>query len=81
MERSNSKSPTSEPAQSPASREDDGALSNTIWHPLSSIKMENNQNESIGNQSEKEQEDNGGVDVDAEPEAGAEESEFQGVEK
>lgn len=43
--------------------------------------MENNQNESIGNQSEKEQEDNGGVDVDAEPEAGAEESEFQGVEK
>ncbi|XP_030555634.1 homeotic protein spalt-major [Drosophila novamexicana] len=81
VERSNSKSPTSEPAQSPASREDDGALSNTIWHPLSSIKMENNQNESIGNQSEKEQEDNGGVDVDAEPEAGAEESEFQGVEK
>ncbi|EDV98816.1 homeotic protein spalt-major isoform X2 [Drosophila grimshawi] len=86
VERGNSKSPTSEPAQSPASREDDSGLSNNIWHPLSSIKMENNQNESTGNQSEQEQEpepeqeqdqeDNKsvGIDADGEPEADAEDS-------
>ncbi|EDW13309.2 uncharacterized protein Dmoj_GI20716 [Drosophila mojavensis] len=85
-ERSSSKSPTSEPAQSPASREDDGALSNHIWHPLNNIKVENNQNENIGSQSELEQEDNGNTDADAEQEAagppmGAEELGSQGGEK
>ncbi|KAH8306751.1 hypothetical protein KR044_012574, partial [Drosophila immigrans] len=64
--RSTSKSPTSEPAQSPSSREDEGSLGSNIWHPLSSIKMENNQNESTSNQSELEQdqEDNGDGDGD-----------------
>ncbi|XP_060653504.1 homeotic protein spalt-major isoform X1 [Drosophila nasuta] len=84
--RSTSKSPTSEPAQSPSSREDEGSLGSNIWHPLSSIKLENNQNESTGNQSELdqdlEQEDNGDGDgvetgvrdvdenADVDPEAG-----------
>lgn len=71
--RSTSKSPTSEPAQSPPSREDEGGVGNNIWHPLSSIKMENNQNESSGNQGELEQdleeEDKGVGEVDVDPEA------------
>lgn len=73
MERqSDSKSPMSDPAQSPPSREDEGSLGHNIWHPLSSIKMESNQNESTGNQSEMEQdpelEDNEDGEADVDPE-------------
>ncbi|XP_046866654.1 homeotic protein spalt-major [Drosophila willistoni] len=42
--RSSSKSPTPEPMQSPPAREDDIGVG-PIWHPLSRIKSENNQND------------------------------------
>lgn len=79
--RSTSKSPTSEPAQSPPTREDETLMGANgggggIWHPLSSIKMENNQNEhKLEHETEQELEEGEEVDADGEAEAEGEESE------
>lgn len=80
--RSTSKSPTSEPAQSPPTREDEtllganGGGGGGIWHPLSSIKMENNQNEhKLEHETGHELDEGEEVDADGEPEAEDEESE------
>lgn len=87
--RSTSKSPTSEPAQSPPTREDDTMLMGSnggaggIWHPLSSIKMENNQNEhklehdgeQLEQDQEQELEEGDEIDADGGNETGAEDSE------
>lgn len=62
--RSSSKSPTPEPVQSPSLREDEAAGGN-IWHPLSRIKVESNQNDVMGHESEEP------VQEQAETEAGA----------
>ncbi|XP_017057305.1 LOW QUALITY PROTEIN: homeotic protein spalt-major [Drosophila ficusphila] len=56
--RSSSKSPTPEPAQSPSLREEEG--SGSIWHPLSRIKVESNQNEALEDHQEAEAEAAGG---------------------
>lgn len=90
--RSTSKSPTSEPAQSPPTREDDTMLMGSnggaggIWHPLSSIKMENNQNEhklehdgeQLEQDQEQEQELEEGDEIDAD---GGHETEAEDSEK
>ncbi|XP_041449775.1 homeotic protein spalt-major [Drosophila obscura] len=58
MERgSSSKSPTPEPAQSPSLRDDE--LASNIWHPLSRIKMENNQSEAVGHSLHEQEEGDG----------------------
>jgi len=74
--RSSSKSPTPEPAQSPSLREEEG--SGNIWHPLSRIKVENNQNEGMGGFSEQEDQQ----EAEAEAHGGDnEESESRDAEK
>jgi len=74
--RSSSKSPTPEPAQSPSLREEEG--SGNIWHPLSRIKVENNQNEAMGGFSEQEDQQ----EAEAEAHGGDnEESESRDAEK